>query len=109
MLCWYVREKLESKFSLVACEDCLEVCFVGLVLGRNYVWCLDIVVIFMRFGQAGVEWCGECLKVINCHKRLKTHKNHKKGTLFIEKADSQYVILLYCETLLQVLLVIYCN
>ena len=79
MLCWYVREKLESKFSLVACEDCLEVCFVGLVLGRNYVWCLDIVAIFMRFGQAGVKRCGECLKVINCHKRLKTHKNHKRG------------------------------
>ena len=39
----------------MACEDCLEVCFVGLVLGRNYVWCLDIVVIFLRFGQAGAK------------------------------------------------------
>ena len=66
MFCWYVREKLGSLFSLVACEDCLEVCFVGPVLGRNYVWCLVIVAIFMRFGQAGAKRCGGCLKVINC-------------------------------------------
>ena len=31
-----------------ASEGCLEVCFVGL----NYVWCLVIVVTFMRFGGA---------------------------------------------------------
>ena len=30
-------------------EDCLEVCFVGLVVGENYVWCLVLVVVFMRF------------------------------------------------------------
>ena len=42
----------------MTCEDCLEVCFVGLVLGRNYVWYLVIVVIFMRFGQAGAEVWG---------------------------------------------------
>ena len=35
-----------------ASEDCLEVCFVGLVVGGNYVWCLVIVVIFMGFGGA---------------------------------------------------------
>ena len=33
----------------------------------------------------------------------------KGETLFIGKAGSHYVILLYCETLLQVLLVIYCK
>ena len=33
----------------------------------------------------------------------------KKGALFIEKAGSHYVILLYCQTLLQVLLGIYCK
>ena len=27
---------------MVASEDCLEVCFVGLVLGGNYVWYLLI-------------------------------------------------------------------
>ena len=32
-----------------ASEDCLEVCFVGLVVGGNYVWCLVVVVIFMGF------------------------------------------------------------
>ena len=33
----------------------------------------------------------------------------KKGALFIEKAGSHYVILLYCQTLLQVLLGLYCK
>ena len=35
--------------------------------------------------------------------------SHKRGSLFIEKAGSHCVILLYCETLLQVLRVIYCK
>ena len=35
-----------------ACEDCLEVCFVRLVVERICVWCL---VIFMGFGQAGAK------------------------------------------------------
>ena len=30
-------------------EDCLEVCFVGLVVVGNFVWCL---VIFVGFGGA---------------------------------------------------------
>ena len=34
---------------------------------------------------------------------------HTSGTFFIEKAGSHYVILLYCETLLQVLLGVYCK
>ena len=44
---------------------------------------------------------------------LKSHQlrcggaSHKRGTLFIEKARSHCVILLYCETLLQVLVGIY--
>ena len=46
-------------FSLVAYEDCLEVCFVGLVVERICVWCLVIVVIFMGFGQAGAKRCGD--------------------------------------------------
>ena len=49
----------------MAREDCLEVCFVGLVVARNYVWYLVIVVIFMGFGQAGAKRCGGYLKVIN--------------------------------------------
>ena len=40
-----------------ASEDCLEVCFTGLVVGGNYVWCLVVVVIFM--GYEGVKWWGK--------------------------------------------------
>ena len=60
------------------------------------------VAIFMGFGQAGAKSCEGRLKVINWGWRC-------KGALFIVKADSHYVILLYCETLLQVLLGIYCK
>ena len=38
-------------FSVVACEDCLEVCFVGLVVKRICVWCLVIVAVFMVWGM----------------------------------------------------------
>ena len=38
-----------------ASEDCLEVCFVGLVVGGNYVWYLVVVVIFMGF-EAAKRW-----------------------------------------------------
>ena len=88
----------------MACEDCFEVCFVGLVVERICVWCLVITAIFVGFGQAGAKMCGGCLKVINWTWWCKS----QKGALFIEKAGSHHcVILLYCETLLQVLLGIY--
>ena len=58
----------------MACEDCLEICFVGLAVGRNYVWSLVIAVIFMRFGQAGAKRCGGCLKVINWGRQCKSQK-----------------------------------
>ena len=35
-----------------ASGDCLEDCFLGLVVGGNYVWCLVVVVIFMGFEGA---------------------------------------------------------
>ena len=54
----------EIYFSLWASEDCLELCLEGLVVGRNYVWCLVIVVIFMGFREAGGKRCEELLKVI---------------------------------------------
>ena len=60
------------------------------------------VVIFMGFRRTGAKRCGGWLKVINWGWRC-------KGALFIGKAGSHYVILLYCETLLQVLLGIYCK
>ena len=44
-------------------SDCLEVWFVGLVVGRNCVSCLVIVVIFMGFGQAGAKRC----RMLNSH------------------------------------------
>ena len=58
---------------------------------------------FVGFGQAGAKRCGGCLKFISWGWRCKS----QKGALFIGKAVSHYVILLYCETLLQVLLGIY--
>ena len=59
----------------MACEDCLEVCFVGLAVGRNYEeWCLVIVVIFMGFGQAREKSCGGRLKVINWGWQCKSQK-----------------------------------
>ena len=45
-----------------ASEDYLEVCFVGLVVGGNYIWCLVIVVIFV--GSAGAKRWGGLFKVI---------------------------------------------
>ena len=46
-----------------ASEDWLEVCFVGLVVGGNYVWWLVIVVIFIGFEGAKGSG-GESFKVI---------------------------------------------
>ena len=57
---WGINDQIimlrAGEFSLgEAGEDCLEVCFVGLVVRRNYEWCLVIFVIFvMRFGGAEV-------------------------------------------------------
>ena len=48
-------------------------------------------------------------RILRSHQLWGNYASHKKGTLFIEKAGSHYVILLYCETLLQVLLGIYCK
>ena len=66
--------KWGSYFSLMACEDCLEVCFVELVVGRICIRCLVIAVIFMGFGQAGVKRWGGCLKVINWGWRCKSQR-----------------------------------
>ena len=65
----------------MAYEDCLEVYFVGLVVGRNYVWFLVIVAIFMGFGKAGAKRCGGCLKVINWEwlKSKKEGSFHREG------------------------------
>ena len=70
---------------------------MGLVVERICIWCLVIVVIFMGFGQAGAKRCGGYLK-------SSIGKSSSIG-----KTGSHYVILLYCETLLQVLLGIYCK
>ena len=82
----------------MASEDCLELCIVGHVLGGNYVWCLVIVVMLMRFGQAGAKRCGGLFKVMNWDRKP-------------QEVDSFYKIkevltMSYCciETLLQVLL-----
>ena len=67
------------------------------MLGRNYVCCLFIVVHFDKPEQKGVK------------SSIAGGESHERGTLFIGKGGSHYVMLLYCETLLQVLLGIYCN
>ena len=98
MFCWYVREKLETYFRLVACEDCFEVCFMGLVVERNFVWCL-----------IGHSWhiYGICTSrskkvwgMLKSHHLEVAMQVTESGTLFIGKAGCHYVILLYCETLL---------
>ena len=82
IFCWYSREKLGSQFSLVACEDCLQICFMGTVVERNYVLCLVIIVIFMGFGQAETKRCGGYFKVMNQGWQCKTKKGacfHREG------------------------------
>ena len=66
----------------MACEDCLEVGFVGLVVQRICVWCPIITDIFMGFGQTGAKRCGRCLKVVNWGWRCKLQKGaslHREG------------------------------
>ena len=60
------------------------------------------VVIFMEFGQVGAKRYGGHLKVISWGWGC-------KGALLMGKAGSHFVILLYFETLLQVLPGIYCK
>ena len=67
--------------------------------------CLAVVAIFMGFGQARAIGCEGCLKVISWGWRCKSQKR----ALFIGKAGSHSVILLFCEAFLQVLLGIYCK
>ena len=69
---------------------------------EGFVYGALLVVIFMGFRRAGAKRGGVWLKVINWGWRC-------KGALFIGKTGSHYVMLLYCETLLQVLLGIYCK
>ena len=88
IFCWYAREKWVSYFSLVSCEDCLEVCFVGLLVRRICVWCVVIVVIFKGFRQAGAKRSGGCLKVIYWRWRCKLQKG---GSFHIGNAGSHYV------------------
>ena len=50
-------------FSLVVCEDCLQVSFVGLVVERISVWCLVIVAIFMVWGMLKSHQLGVAMHV----------------------------------------------
>ena len=57
---WGINDQIimprAGEFSLGgASEECLEVCFLGLVVRGNYVWCLVIFVIFMGFEGAEVR------------------------------------------------------
>ena len=70
-------------------KNFLEVCFLGLVVRGNYVSCLVIVVIFMRFERAK-RW-DDALK---SSFRVITHST-SRGAVFIGKRGSHYVILLH--------------
>ena len=90
---WVINDQTNLR---AASEDCLEACFVWLVVRGNYVWCLIIFVIFMRFG--GVE-VGDALKSSFGLGNPWGNFNGKEGVGF-----SLYVILLcwnfvtgYCE------------
>ena len=74
-------------FSLVACKDCLEVCFVGLVVERICVWYLVIVAIFMVWGMLKkvINWGWWC-------------KSQKGGSFHRESRFSLQVLLgIYCK------------
>ena len=47
----------------MACEDYLEVCFVGLVVERICVWCLVIGAIFMEWGMLKSHQLGVAMQV----------------------------------------------
>ena len=66
MFCWYVREKWRSQFSLMVCDDCLKVCFVGLVSGRKDLYmvpCHSCHIYGIWKSRSKKVWWG-CLKVI---------------------------------------------
>ena len=67
---------------------------------QNYVLCLVIVVIFMGFGQAGAKRCYGCLKAIIRWWQCKS----QQGNFCPRAGRFSLLILLYCETLLKVLL-----
>ena len=76
----------------MASEDYLELCFVGLVLGENYVWCLVIVVILMGFGQARAKRYGILFK---SHELGWQCTPQEPNSFYKGKGGSHYVILLY--------------
>ena len=84
-----------------ASEDCLEVCFVGLVVGRNYVWCLVIVVvgvvIILVMGFGGAKRWGDALKSLFGVVIQATRSDN-----FYEKGEfslcSTAVLKLYCKS-----------
>ena len=82
---WHVRTTLRfalgKDLCMVPCHSC-----------HIYLWDLE-------------KGVGACLKFTNWGCRCKS----QNGALFKGKAGSHYVILLYCEALLQVLLGIYCK
>ena len=75
-------------------ENCFEVCFVEIVVERNYVWCLVIVVIFKESRGAKrsevrdtIIWCGNA-----------SHKGKRRGQYLW-----RMVVICCAETLLSVL------
>ena len=61
-------------------KDCLEVCFVGLEIGGNYICSLAIVVIFVGF-EGAKESGGESFKVFIWG----GNASHKEGQFLLER------------------------
>ena len=80
----------------MACEDCLEVCFVGLGVEKICVWCLVMVAIFMGFGRAGAKSCGGCLKVTSWGSRCDA--SQRGDSFHREVRVSLCIVKLYCKS-----------
>ena len=89
-LCWCVDgevEELVQPGRVGASDEYRGVCFVGLEVGGNYVWCLGKFVIFMGFG--GAKRCGDALK------SLFGVVNKPQGSSYYGEVSSHYLTLLY--------------
>ena len=96
MFYWYAREELVQPGGMYWLPW-------GLLWGTSGR--KDLCIVEDHSGQSEAKSCGGCLKVMNWGWRCKS----QKLALFIGRAGSRCVILMYCESLLQVVLGIYCK
>ena len=110
---WYNTGKVNSPnrglpqglgISWQSSEDCLQVCFVGTVVGRNYVWCLVIIFIFHIFSYlwALEEQGGKGSLQLSFEVAMQaTRGGRERGSFYGEGGLSQCntaVLKLYCKS-----------